>query len=286
MMGKRRAFQIREEFRRRIVLTEYKPMRHYYRFLFLITLLLAAALACDAASLGAAPTPSPQPLTSTITPVPSPTETPAPTPTQNPLGEYQFGQIAALNYARADWQDQNGLLTYQGLKGCLLAVAGRDDNLSGNTTGTVIAGFDWSVGNGIYLLKIGGQIAGELVVRHGDDKVDCQKAVQALLATVHAQQDYAQAGNCHQAPRQKLRIGAAAVATASSYLRSAPLWSDATRIRLIGPADNLGIQIVAGPVCALYNLGEYSYWQVQLSNGQTGWMAEGDFKQYYLSPKK
>ena len=261
-------------------------MRHRLQFFSLIALLLAAGLACDATSLGSAPTPTAPPPTSTTTPAPSPTETPAPTPTQNPVGEYLFGQIAALNYLRADWQDQNGLLTYQGLGGCLLATAGRDDNLSGSTTGTTIAGFNWSVGNGFYLLKIGGQIAGAIVVKYGDNKVACQKAVDVLLTTVHAQQDYAQIGNCHHAPRQELRIGAAAVALASSYLRSAPFWADATRIRLIGPADNLGIQIIGGPVCALYNLGEYSYWQVQLSNGQTGWMAEGDFKQYYLAPKK
>jgi hypothetical protein len=69
----------------------------------------------------------------------------------------------------------------------------------------------------------------------------------------------------------------------SSYLRTEPRWAEDTRIHLVGPAQKLTLQIIGGPVCAIYYQGEYSYWQVRLSSNEMGWMAEGDLKEYYLA---
>jgi hypothetical protein len=99
---------------------------------------------------------------------------------------------------------------------------------------------------------------------------------------------YAQSGICRFAPAQRLKVGDTAVMLSSSYLRTKPLWAEDTRIRLVSPARQakLTLKITGGPVCAIYNQGEYSYWQVELSSGAKGWMAEGDLKEYYLEPKE
>ncbi len=123
-------------------------------------------------------------------------------------------------------------------------------------------------------------------MEYGEKPTDCRNAAETLLKSVHIIHAYAEAGKCaSNAPQQRLKVGDNATVLTSSYLRTEPRWDEKTRIRLVSPAEKLTIQITGGPVCAIYNQGEYSYWQVELSNGKNGWMAEGDLKEYYLVPK-
>lgn len=69
-----------------------------------------------------------------------------------------------------------------------------------------------------------------------------------------------------------------------TYLRSEPRWSNETRIRILDKKDG-PMKIIGRPVCGLYKNGEYVYRQVQLPNGEQGWMAEGNFTQTYLSKR-
>ena len=220
---------------------------------------------------------------------PAKTKTPAPTPTEGTTGEFQLDidAIAALDYSRADWQEANHVLEHRKLSGCSLAARGGTDAFDPNSPGVVIGGFTWLGGNGAYSLKLGETgVIGNLAAQYGDKASSCRQAIESLLKSVHAMRDYAQAGECRYAPKQRLSVGNAAAVISSSYLRSEPLWSEGTRIRLVGPSEKLTVQISGGPLCAIYDQGEYSYWQVELSSGETGWMAEGDLKAYYLKPAK
>jgi hypothetical protein len=217
------------------------------------------------------------------------TKTPAPTSTEGAMGEFQLDidAIAALDYSRADWQEASHVLEHRNLSGCTLAADGGTDAFDPNSSGDVIGGFTWLGGEGAYSLKLGDvRIIGNLVARYGGKPSNCRQAIESLLKSVHAMRDYAQAGECRYAPKQRLIVGGAATLRSSSYLRTEPRWAEDTRIRLVGPAEKLTLQITGGPICAIYDKGEYSYWQVELSNGEKGWMAEGDLKEYYLVPKR
>jgi hypothetical protein len=54
----------------------------------------------------------------------------------------------------------------------------------------------------------------------------------------------------------------------------------------VASTEKLKFDIMTEPVCAIYDKGEYSYWQIELSSGEKGWMAEEDLKEYYLARKK
>ena len=213
------------------------------------------------------------------------TKTPTPKTTESLVGEFQFGEIVALSPSQ-DWQPTgSSVLAHRSLPDCAVIASGGGDFPSGLPE-TTIGGFFWLTSDGAYLLKLGEQIAGEVHVEYGQKKTDCSQAVETLLKSVHTARDYANAGKCGKAPKQRLRVGDVATVVSSSYLRTEPRWADDTRIRLVGPSEKLTIQIVGGPICAIYDKGEYSYWQVELSSGETGWMAEGDLKAYYLKPAK
>lgn len=266
------------------------------QFFVFVLVLLTTSLACKTLSsapipfMVGTPTPEPTPTVSpTATPRPKPTLTktltPTVTATESPIAEFQFGEIVALDFLRTDWQQDASVLTHQRLRGCTVIAPGGGD-FPGQLPTTTIAGFTWLTSNNAYLLKIGDQIVGEIKVDYGEKKTDCRKAAEDLLKTIHTADAYAQAGICAGAPKQRLKVGDLATVLTSSYLRTEPHWAEETRIRLVSPTEKLILEIIAGPVCAIYNKGEYSYWQVQLPSDKKGWMAEGDLNEYYLAPKK
>ena len=147
-----------------------------------------------------------------------------------------------------------------------------------------IGAFTWMISyNGAYTLMSAGEA--HLIMELGKKTTICKQAIVVLMQTVHTASEYAQDGECHYAPAQRLKVGDTATILSSSYLRTEPRWDEKTRIRLVSPTEKLTIKITGGPVCAIYNKGEYSYWQVDLSNGKKGYMAEGDLTEYYLAPK-
>lgn len=197
--------------------------------------------------------------------------------------EFQFGEIVSLDYSPTDWKHQGDALIHQSLLSCAVVAQSGTDALSGQSSGTTIGGFTWLVMGDAYALTVGNdQILGSVVADYGTEKAKCREAIEALLETVHATSVYAQKGECRYAPKQRLKVGNTTIASAGSYLRTSPRWADSTRIRQVKPAEKLTIEIVGGPVCAIYDQGEYSYWQVELSSGEKGWLAEGDTKEYYL----
>ncbi|MGC1379307.1 MAG: G5 domain-containing protein, partial [Anaerolineales bacterium] len=86
------------------------------------------------AALALRATPSPS-----ATGAPVSIQTATPTPTEGPLGEFQLDldAIAAIDYARADWQDTGYALQHRRLSGCALVHGGGTDAFSGLST-TVI----------------------------------------------------------------------------------------------------------------------------------------------------
>lgn len=200
--------------------------------------------------------------------------------------EFQFGEIVSLDYPSTDWKRQGDTLIHQSLSSCAIVAQSGTDALSGQSQSTTIGGFTWLVAGDAYTLTVGNdQSLGSVVADYGAEKTKCRKAVETLLETVHATAFYAQKGECLYAPKQRLKIGDTAIASTGSYLRTSPIWADDTRVRQVEPAEKLTIEILGGPVCAIYNQGEYSYWQVKLSSGEKGWLSEGD-EAILFSPKK
>ena len=286
-------------------------MKPKQRLHLLFAVLLLASLACRAVLGPSTPTPlpeaSPQP-SSTPRATPSrsatrarlpkrgrtltPTFTPTlpPTLTEDPFGEFQVDSdaIVALYYWRADWREDGHTLKYLRLLDCTLTATGAANAFSGGTPAQAIIGrFSWLEGDGVYSLKLGDNLfIGNLVAQYGTSDTSCRNVIESLLKSVRAFSKYAQAGKCRYAPKQRLKVGDTAVMLSSSYLRMEPRWAEDTLLHLVDPTQKLTIQVIGGPVCAIYNQGEYSYWQVRLSSNELGWIAEGDLKEYYLAPKE
>lgn len=204
-------------------------------------------------------------------------------PTKSSMGEFPFGELAAIDYSYTDWQYQDRKLMNLSLADCSIQQGGATEADPNNTV--QIGPFQWLIGyDGSYTPIAGGEA--HLIVQLGSKKAACKKVVEDLLKTTHEYSKYAQSGECRYAPKQQLKVGDTAQVLSSSYLRTKPIWSAETQVRLVKPSDKLTSQITGGPVCAIYDKGEYSYWQVELSSGEKGWMAEGDLKEYYLARKK
>lgn len=259
----------------------------------LAVLLILGLLLAAPARRFFAPTPTPTATatptrtptrTATLTPTPTPTFTPTPL---GPIGEFliSIDYPIALDYERADWErieDSPPLLQHRSLANCRVAVILGTEGPGGGAMAT-LGGFTWTVAGNAYLLTFPDHPAVRYAggVRILGDSA-CRQAAEKLLATAHSESAYAQAGRCRLAPAAHLKPGAQAEILTNTYFRKAPRWSEETRIRLVGPQDG-PVQIIGGPVCGLYKNGEYVYWQVQLPNGEQGWMAEGDFQQTYLA---
>jgi hypothetical protein len=233
----------------------------------------------------ATPTRTPRP-TATATATFTPTFTPTPL---GPVGEYliSLDYHVALDYERADWELQEGDpsgLAHRRLENCRVAVLLATEVPAGGDQ-RVLGGFTWTVVGNAFLLTFSNhpviRYAGGVRVLGGSA---CQQAAEKLLASAHSETAYAQAGACVLAPRPRLAVGDQAEILTSTYFRREPRWAEETRLRLVGPNDG-PVQIIGGPVCGLYKNGEYVYWQVQLANGEQGWLAEGDYQQTYLEKR-
>ena len=90
--------------------------------------------------------------------------------------------------------------------------------------------------------------------------------------------------SCPNTPPTRLRGGdAITVITDAVFLRSEPKVSDSNKLSRLLQYPGVTIKVTDGPVCD-----KYVYWKVDVSTfgegGQTtsGWLAEGDLKEYYL----
>lgn len=113
------------------------------------------------------------------------------------------------------------------------------------------------------------------------------KLAYALLPT--PTQRPALAGfSCPNTPPTRLRVGDYAyIVTNDLLLRSEPRASDDTRIRTYDATDPVSVMILEGPVCTE----KFVYWKVSIGiigegvpEPETGWMAEGDLREYFLEP--
>lgn len=233
----------------------------------------------------ASPTLSP---TTTLVPLLIPSATSMP---ENLSHEFDFTmRNIVLVYDHDEWQrDENDvrLLHHANLDGCSFVIkTGSEYNPAAPTV--VIGGYTWlknttSIGN-FYVLMLSNQGIGALLLQLGNDVTACEQAGETLLATLQFSSEYADAGKCENAPPPRLQVGERARLLSQTYLRNAPLWSGETRVRLLDLGEGLTIDILNGPICVLNVNGETANWQVQLSSGESGWLAEGDLYQYYLEP--
>ena len=88
--------------------------------------------------------------------------------------------------------------------------------------------------------------------------------------------------SCPNAPDQRMIVGQNGYVCTKKdgiYLRSEPSKSGAT-LKLLGPGTQFSI--IGGPKCA----NNWSYWQVKLSDGTTGWVSEGgdSVDPYFICP--
>ena len=237
---------------------------------------------------------TPQLLSPTSTIVASPSPVPSVTVTpENLLQEFDFTmQNIVLVYERDEWQrDENDgrLLHHASLDGCSFVIkTGSEYNPAAPVV--VIGGYTWlksttSAGNSsIYVLMLSNQATGALLLQLGSDMATCEQAGESLLTTLQFSSEYANAGKCKNAPQPRLQVGGGARLLSQTYLRDAPFWSEETLIRLLNPEEGQSVEILQGPVCVLNAGGETANWKVQLSSGESGWLAEGDLYQYYLEP--
>ncbi|HLA42568.1 MAG TPA: SH3 domain-containing protein, partial [Aggregatilineales bacterium] len=106
------------------------------------------------------------------------------------------------------------------------------------------------------------------------------------MNVLHAQGQ--SSGDCIAAPPNQLEIGSQAIIQENLgspvNLRVVPS-TLATKIGELEAGDQ--VNVIAGPVCGRGN-NLYSWWQIELGSGLTGWVAEGDsFLQraiYFIAP--
>lgn len=85
---------------------------------------------------------------------------------------------------------------------------------------------------------------------------------------------------CPNAPLPRLSVGARGeVAPGIDRLRLRALPAVGTGEVGLLYAGN-AFEVISGPSCN----GGYAWWRVTLEQGKTGWVAEGDWQQYYLRP--
>ena len=85
---------------------------------------------------------------------------------------------------------------------------------------------------------------------------------------------------CPDAPLPRLIVGAQGeVAPGIDRLRLRALPAVGTGEVGLLYAGNV-FEVISGPSCN----GGYAWWRVVLEEGTTGWVAEGDWQQYYLRP--
>jgi hypothetical protein len=91
--------------------------------------------------------------------------------------------------------------------------------------------------------------------------------------------------DCPLALKPRLKVGDTAKVTSNLNMRSSA--GIGSKLILTNPAGTQ-LTIIGGPTCEPYQGGAYLWWQVQRSDEQTGWSAEGSLtgKFYFLEPMK
>lgn len=88
------------------------------------------------------------------------------------------------------------------------------------------------------------------------------------------------AKDCPAAPRTRLWIGAPVVVNVGQVnLRALPAVSTGIRQTLY---RGNALTVIDGPSCN----GFYQWWRVETGGGRRGWVAEGDWEVYYLTPAR
>jgi hypothetical protein len=119
----------------------------------------------------------------------------------------------------------------------------------------------------------------------GTDHVTCQSILQSVAG---AACDYFEIrpaivrSSCPGAPPQRMNLGySGRVCTQSDSvrLRSAPARSASTLMQL---EPETYFKVIGGPACS----DNWSWWNIQLSDGTTGWVSEGgdEMDQYFICP--
>ena len=108
------------------------------------------------------------------------------------------------------------------------------------------------------------------------------RVIWVLIGTLFVISGWAQANAkiCPNAPLPRLVVGErgeVAPGIDRLRLRALPAVGTGEVSRLY--AGN-AFEVIAGPSCN----GGYAWWRVALEDGTTGWVAEGDWTQYYLRP--
>ncbi len=90
--------------------------------------------------------------------------------------------------------------------------------------------------------------------------------------------------DCPLAMPSHLKVGDTARVLTNASLRSAPEISN--NLILVNPVGTQ-LKIIGGPVCEPYQGRAYLWWQVQRSDGKSGWSAEGALNggYYFLEPE-
>lgn len=280
-------------------------MNMLMRLLLLVGVLAILLSSCRPPQV---PSPASTPTLASATPTAPPTRTASPTATSTqtptvtftptplgPVGEFWItvGPQIVVYYERTEWEEQTvpendliAFLVHRSLPNCQIMRLPPMGMMEMDYT-TTIGDFTWSVMGDNYFPTFYLHSGTYPRYRGGvriEGNTACFRAAMRLLAKIQSGKEYAQAGQCELAPPPKLKVGDQADILVGTYLRSEPRWSNETRIRILNKQDG-PVTIIGGPVCGLYKNGEYVYWQVQLPNGEQGWMAEGDFTQTYLSKR-
>jgi SH3 domain-containing protein len=101
-----------------------------------------------------------------------------------------------------------------------------------------------------------------------------------LILLLYASPSMARADACPTAPLSLISVGDTAVVADGVdglNMRTLPAISTGIEVKLYHGNQ---VTILAGPSCN----GGYNWWRVELADGRRGWVAEGDWEQYYLVP--
>ncbi len=90
-------------------------------------------------------------------------------------------------------------------------------------------------------------------------------------------------GDCSKALPTRLDVGKKAQVMYELNLRTEPGMDKKIALTNLPGAR---LDIIGGPVCVPYGSGTYRWWNVKMTNGTTGWSAEGSLtgKRYFMEP--
>lgn len=277
----------------------------YYIVIFLLLTPLEACANSKEAPAAASPLPtlpswptitsSPTTVSPDSFPPPTPTVLPTATPTPSPFQEIQSGELA-FTYDTREWKRvstpldaYSPTLEHRQIEDCRIQLGYASDThespeqvlVNGlpyrfwprwglTQQGNLVSVLYGPLVNGVHPLGL--RIESPIL-----NPEPCVKAAAQVIANTHLANPV-----CPQAKKSSLHPSMTVYTTTEVVLRSAPRWSQETRIKVLRPGVKM--RIVGGPICAIYNKGIYVYWQVDLAGGSKGWIAEGDNQEHYIKP--